>query len=135
MENASDFDKQCKALSDAADIFLRQNFSASPKSIKVLMDNNLVVIRVDDFFCPAEVQMGKKKRDTVLIHEMYSKLFNETKAALLERVEQITRKKVKSSQLNINFESELCVMDFHLASKPDGENMNDGLPVASQENK
>ena len=122
MINTSDLDRQRKALSDAADIFLRQTFSASPKFIKVLMDNDLVVIRVDNFFCPAEIQMGKKKNDTALIHEMYSKLFDEAKAALVERIEQITKRKVKSSQMNINFESELCVMDFSLTSRPIKEN-------------
>ena len=121
MENLSDFDRQRKALSDAANIFLRQNFSPSPKSITVLMDDDLVVIRVDDFLCRAEIEMGKKKRDTNLIHEMYSKLFDSLKSSLVDQVETITRKKVKSSQMNINLESVLCVMAFFLSSKTNGE--------------
>jgi len=132
MGNLPDFERQCKAVSDAADIFLRQNFSDSPKSIKVLMDDDLVVIRLDGFFCPAEVQMGKKKRDTVLMHEMYSKLFNETKDALIEQIEQILGKKIKASQMNVDFESEILVMDFHLVSKPDKENKNLSLLIVEQ---
>ena len=133
MENVPDFERQRKALCDAADIFLRQNFSPSPKSIKVLMDHDLVVIRVHDFLCRAEIEMGKEKRNTEIIHELHSKVFDKVKAALVERIEQITRKKVKSSQMNINCESELCVMDFHLASKPDKENRRLALLTMSQE--
>ena len=135
MENLSDFDRQRKALSDATDIFLRQNFSPSPKSIKLLMDHDLVVIRVDNFLCRAEIEMGKKKGDTKIIHEMYSRLFERVKASLVDRIEQITRKKVKSSQMNINFETELCVMDFFLAAKPDEENMKLTLLMTPQEKR
>jgi len=133
MENVLDFDRQRKALSDAADVFLSQNFSPSHKSIKVLMDHDLVVIRVDNFLCRAEIEMGKERRDTKIIHEMYSTLFDRVKAALVTRIEQITRKKVKSSQMNINFESELCIMDFHLTSLPDKGNMRLALLAKSHE--
>ena len=128
MKNVSDFNRQRKNLSDATDTFLRQNFSPSPKPIKVLIDHDLEVIRVDNFLCPAEIEMGKEKRDTKIIHEMYSRLFDRVKAAFVDRIEQITRKKVKSSQMNINFETELCVMDFFLASKP-GLSDKEGLKV------
>lgn len=133
MENAFDFERQKKALSDATDNFLRQNFSPSPKSIKVLMDQDFVVIRVDDFLCRAEIEMGKEKTDTKIIHEMYSRLFDRVKAALVDRIEKITRKKVKSSQININVESELCVMNFFLAPKPNEENVGLALLMTPQE--
>jgi len=54
---------------------------------------------------------------------------------LVDRIEQITRKKVKSSQMNINFETELCVMDFFLAAKPDEENMKLTLLMTPQEKR
>jgi len=123
MEKASHFEKQRKALADVTDIFLRQNFGFSPKSIKVLMDHDLVVIRTDNFLSRAEIKLGQEKRDKKLIHEMYSRLFDRVKAALVEGIEQITRRRVISSHININFETELCMMDFFLASKPNKENM------------
>ncbi|MFH1742476.1 MAG: hypothetical protein ABIH23_26020, partial [bacterium] len=71
--------------------------------------------------------------DTKIIHEMYSRLFERVNGALVDRVEKITRKKVKSSQMNINFESELCVMNFCLSPKPDEENMRLALVMMPQE--
>jgi uncharacterized protein YbcI len=121
MENPSYFEEQKKAIAHVTGTFLKQNFGFSPKSIKVLMDHDLVVIRVDNFLCPAEIEMGMEKRDTKLIHEMYSKLFDRVKSSLVGQIKQITLKEVISSQININFETELCIMNFFLASKANEE--------------
>jgi len=121
MGKTSHSENQRKVLIDFTDTFLRQNFGSSPNSVKVLIDHDLAVIRVDNFLCRAEIEMGKEEKDTKLIHEMYSKLFDKVKAALVDRIGQITCKEVLSSQININFETESCVMDFFLASKPNKE--------------
>ncbi len=118
MEKTSHFEKQRKAVADVTDAFLRQNFGYSPESVKVLMDQELVVVRVDKFLSPAEVKMGLGKRDTRLLHDMYSKLFDRVKASLVAQIEHATLKHVMSSQININLESELCVMNFFLSPKP-----------------
>jgi len=133
MENVFELDRQRKALCEATNVFLRQNFSPLPKSIKVLMDQDLVVIRVDSFLCRAEIEMGKEKRDTDLIHEMYSKLFDRVKAALVDRTEQITRKEVLSSQININLETEVCIMNFFLSPEPKTERPQLGLLMAPRD--
>ena len=118
MEKISGFEEQRKALVDVADTFLERNFGFSPRSVKVLMDQALVVVRVDEFLSPAEIKMGLSRTDTRLIREMYSKLFDRVKASLVSQIEQITRKEVISSHININFESRLCVMNFFLSPKP-----------------
>jgi|GEM_PF-2311549 len=118
MEKVFDFDRQKKALSDATDNFLRQNFTPSPKSIKVLMDQDLVVIRVDNFLCRAEIEMGRENRDTKLLHEMYSRLFDRVKASLIAQIEKAMSREVVSSQMTISCESDLCVMTFSLSQNP-----------------
>ena len=121
MEQSFQLEEAKKAIAHFADIFLKKEFGCLPQSIKVLMDHDLVVIRVDNFLSPAEIEMGKDKKNTNLIHEMYSKLFDKAKPFLVSQIKQITRKEVISSQININFETELCVMNFFLSSKSDGE--------------
>lgn len=118
MKNVFDFERKKKALSAATDDFLRQNFSPSPKAIKVLMDQDLVVIRVDNFLCRAEIEMGKGKRDVKLLHDMYSRLFDRVKASLIAQIEKTVSKEVVSSQMNIDCESDLCVMNFFLSQRP-----------------
>ena len=121
MENSLKLEEQKRAIGHFADIFLKKEFGFLPQSIKVLMDHNLVVIRVDNFLSPAEIEMGKDKINIKLLHEMYSKLFDKAKSFLVSQIMQITRKEVISSQIDINFEIELCVMNFFLSSKSGGE--------------
>ena len=118
MEKTSDFEEKRKAVAHVADAFLRQNFGYSPKCVNVLMDQDLVVIRVDKFLCRAEIEMGKERRDTMLLHEMYSRLFDRVKASLIAQIEKTVSKEVVSSQMNINCETDLCVMNFFLSQRP-----------------
>ncbi len=112
MEKAFQFEEAKKAIAHFADIFLKKEFGFLPQSIKVLMDHDLVVIRVDNFLSPAEIDMGKDKKNTNLIHEMYSKLFGKAKSFLVSQIKQITRKEVISSQININFETEVSYLNL-----------------------
>ena len=61
MENSSHFEEEKKTIAHFTGIFLKQEFGFPPKSLKVLMDHDLVVIRVDNFLSPAEIEMGKEK--------------------------------------------------------------------------
>jgi uncharacterized protein YbcI len=69
---------------------------------------------VDNFLSPAEIEMGKEKRDTNLIHEMYSNLFNKVKSSLVDRINQITSKKTISSEISVNIETRALIMTFFL---------------------
>ncbi len=116
MENPSHFEEQKKAIASFAGIFLKQHFSFPSHSIKVLMHHDLVVLRVDKFLSPAEIEMGMEKRNTELIREMYSKLFHKIKSPLVDEITRITSKGVMSSQIEIDFETKVFIMVFFLAS-------------------
>lgn len=133
MEKTSDLEEKRKAVAHVADVFLRQNFGYSPKCVNVLMDQDLVVIRVDKFLCRAEIEMGKERRDTMLLHEMYSRLFDRVKTSLVEQIEKTTLTHVISSQININIESESCIMNFLLSPKPRTETPQLGWLMAPLE--
>ena len=112
--------EQRKAIVDFAGIFMRDQFGFPLDSrlhfqpVKVLMDTDLVTIRVDNFLCPAEQVMGEK--NSSLIQEMYSEIFRKVKSILEDRVHQITCKMVTSSQISVNFETKKCVIILFLAS-------------------
>ncbi|MFC1863052.1 Na-translocating system protein MpsC family protein [Thermodesulfobacteriota bacterium] len=117
MIHNSDFEGQREALAIFANTFLQQNFSLFPKSIKVFLGSDFVVIKVDKFSWQADVEIKGGKIDKKLSHEMYSRLFDSVKAIFVARIEQITHKKVLSCRFNIDLEIELCVVDFILESK------------------
>ena len=115
MEKPSYLEEQKKAIARFAGTFLKQKFAFPPQSIKVLMDHDLVVLRIDKFLCPAELNVGMEKGNASMIHEMYSKIFDKVKLTLVEKISQITCKKVISSQISINFETQACIMTFFLS--------------------
>jgi uncharacterized protein YbcI len=112
--------EQRKAITDFAGIFMREQFGFPLDSlldfqrVKMLMDTDLVTIRVDNFICPAEQEIGGKNLS--LIQELYSEIFRNIKSVLEDRVHQITCKRVTSSQISINLETKKCVIILFLAS-------------------
>jgi hypothetical protein len=117
MIHNSDLINQRQALVNFANTFLPQNLDLIPKSIKVLLGPDLIVIKVDKFSWKANVSIKKGKIDKKLSQEMYSRLFDSVKTIFVARIEQITHRKVISCRLNIDLEVELCVIDFILESK------------------
>lgn len=115
MENLVLFEEEKKAIADVTDIFLKQNFGRLPRSIKVLMDNSIVVIQVDNFLSQAEVEMGMEEGKIKLIHEIHSKLFHKVKSPFIDQINRITSKKVISSQINVSIETKAFTMLFFLA--------------------
>jgi uncharacterized protein YbcI len=116
MNKPSDFDEKGEAVAHVANDFLKQNFACSPQSVKVLMDHEMVVVRVNKFLSPAEIKMALEKGDMRLLHEMYTRLFERLKTCMVAKIEQTTLKEVISSQVNVSLESELCVMNFFLSA-------------------
>jgi uncharacterized protein YbcI len=116
MNKPSDFDEKGEAVARVANDFLKQNFACSPQSVKVLMDHEMVVVRVNKFLSPAEIKMALEKGDMRLLHEMYTRLFERLKTGMVAKIEQTTLKEVISSQVNVSLESELCVMNFFLSA-------------------
>jgi uncharacterized protein YbcI len=116
MNKPSDFDEKGEAVARVANDFLKQNFACSPQSVKVLMDHEMVVVRVNKFLSPAEIKMALEKGDMRLLHEMYTRLFERLKTCMVAKIEQTTLKEVISSQVNVSLESELCVMNFFLSA-------------------
>ena len=119
MENSL-LHEQRTAIADFAGTFIRDQFGFPLDSlldfqpVNVLMDSDLVTIRMDNFLCPAEQEMGEK--NSSLIKEMYSEIFRKVKSILEDRVHQIICKMVTSSQISINFETKKCVIILFLAS-------------------
>lgn len=119
MENLI-FHEQRKSITDFAGIFMREQFGFPLDSVlhfqpvKVLMDTDLVTIRVDNFLCPAEQAIGGE--NSSLIQELYSEIFCKAKSILEDRVHQVTCKRVTSSQISVNFETKKCVIILFLAS-------------------
>jgi len=98
-----------------AKTFLRQEFSMAYESVNVLIDHNMVVIRVNDFLCPAEVMAGVDKKNAAMIEDMYARLFDKAKGPFVAQLNQMMfPQKVVSVQTGVNFETRVCLLTFIL---------------------
>jgi uncharacterized protein YbcI len=117
MENPSHCEEQKKTIAHFTGIFLKENFDTPSQAIRVLMDHHMVVIAVEDFLSPAEIEIGTEERNTELVQEMYSRLFQKVKSPLVDQLIEITSKRVISSQISINLEKRLFMITFFLDTK------------------
>ncbi len=115
MEPTSSMNGIKKEIAGFAKTFLKQEFNMAYESVNVLIDHNMMVMRVNDFLCPAEANAGVDKKNAILIQEMYSRLFDIAKGPFLAQLNQIlSPKKVVSAQTGINFENRVCLLAFIL---------------------
>ena len=108
MKNSSDLGEKKSAIGSLVGAFFEEEFCFSSPHIKVLIDQDLLVIRVNNFLAPAEIEIGKEKRERNSLYEMYSKLYDKVKLSLINRVNQITCGTVISSQIDVNHETRTC---------------------------
>lgn len=116
MKNSSDLGEKKSAIGSLVGAFFEEEFCFSSPHIKVLIDQDLLVIRVNNFLAPAEIEIGKEKRERNSLYEMYSKLYDKVKLSLINRVNQITCGTVISSQIDVNLETRTCLIILYLSS-------------------
>lgn len=115
MESTSIMNGIKEEVAGFAKTFLKQEFNMAYQSVNVLIDHGMVVVRVDDFLCPAEVNAGVDKKNAIMIQEIYSKLFDKAKAPFFAQLNQILYpKKVVSFQTGVNFETRVFLLTLIL---------------------
>ncbi|OEU44653.1 MAG: hypothetical protein BBJ60_10440 [Desulfobacterales bacterium S7086C20] len=117
MEEPTKFEEQKRAISRFTSVFLKEHFSFSVQSISLLMDNQMVVIRVDDFLSPAEIEMGLEREKRRLIDDAYSREFDAIKSSLVDRISEITGKRILTCRFGMIYKTRTCMMTFFLSSK------------------
>lgn len=116
MKSSSDLEGKKSAIGSLVGAFFEEEFCFSSPHIKVLIDQDLLVIRANDFLAPAELEVGREKRERNSIYEMYSKLYDKVKFSLINQINQITCETVISSQIDVNLETRTCLIILYLSS-------------------
>lgn len=101
-----------KAITRLAEKFLKEEYGFTADSISVLLDSSMVLIRVNNFLCPAEQELGAEKHHIDLIQRMHQKIFEKTKGPLIEEIQTIIKCKVVSGQSSVHFETKTLLMTF-----------------------
>lgn len=111
MKNRGSADQK-KAITRLAAVFLKDEYGLATDSIRILLDSSMMLIRVNHFLCPAEQKLGAEKHHIDLIRQMHGKIFEKAKGPLIEKIQDITGRKVVSSQSGLNFETRTFLMTF-----------------------
>jgi len=114
MDRLQSCDEQKIAIEEVVKNFLQREFGLIITSVKVLLDQSILVIRAENFVCPAEIKASAYSGGAALIHEAYTKQFDKSKALLVKQTEKITGKKIVSNQIGINFTSRDFLITFFL---------------------
>lgn len=115
MNNLPNYDAQKTAIEDVTIKFLQNQFGLTGISVKVLLDQGILVIRAINVICPAEIQVSADSKSAALIHEAYTWQFDKSKSFLIDQVSKITRKKIISDQIGVNFESRDLLITLFLS--------------------
>lgn len=107
---------QQNAIIESTSAFLKKYFDFDVNRINVLADSRILVLRVEDFVSPAELELAKKNRE--LIEKMYFRVFYQVIRAFVEPIEQELRKKVISCRMQADFDTRDCVITVVLS--PEG---------------
>ena len=116
MKSSSDLERKKSAIGSLVGAFFEEEFCFLSPHIRVLIDQDLLVIRANNFLAPAELEVGREKRERIPIYEMYSKLYDKVKFSLINRINQITCETVISSQIDVNLETRTCLIILYLSS-------------------
>lgn len=104
---------QRNAIIESTSAFLKKYFHFDVNRIKVLADSRILVLQVEDFVSPAELELAKKNRD--LIEKMYSRVFYRVIRAFVEPIEQELRKKVLSCRMQVDVQTRDCIITVTLS--------------------
>ena len=114
MKNKGSADQK-KAITRIAAVFLKEEYGLAADSIRILLDSSMILIRVNNFLCPAEQKLGAEKHHIDLIHQMHYKIFEKAKGPFIEKIRDITGRNIISSQSSLNFETRTFLMTFFLS--------------------
>ena len=73
MEGLQSCDEQKIAIEEVVKKFLQREFGLIITSVKVLLDQSILVIRAENFVCPAEIKASDDSGGAALIHEVYTR--------------------------------------------------------------
>ena len=77
------YDEQKNAIEKVVKKFLQHEFDLTITSVKVLLNQSVLVIRAENFVCPAEIKASADSGGAALINEAYTMQFDKYKALLV----------------------------------------------------
>ena len=124
-------------LAQAASVFQQRRTGHVPKSVAVVLSNDMLVITLQDALSPAEKALAKSPAGAAQVQEFHRQLFNDSAGALRQEIARITGVAVREAIAAVEpttgtvvhaFTSGTVVQVFLLAGSVAAENWNGSKP-------
>jgi uncharacterized protein YbcI len=124
-------------LAQAARAFQQQRTGHVPKSVAVVLSNDMLVITLQDALSPAEKALAKSPAGAAQVQEFHRQLFNDSAGALRQEIARITGVAVREAIAAVEpttgtvvhaFTSGTVVQVFLLAGSVPAGNWNGSKP-------
>jgi uncharacterized protein YbcI len=124
---------KARQIAQAARAFQQQRTGHVPKSVAVVLSNDMLVITLQDALSPAERDMAKTPAGATQVQEFHRQLFNNSADALRQEIKRITGVEVREAVAEVEpstgtvvhaFTTGTVVQVFLLASSVLAENWN-----------
>jgi uncharacterized protein YbcI len=128
---------KARQLAQAARAFQQQRTGHMPKSVAVVLSNDMLVITLHDALSPAEKAMAKSPAGATQVQEFHRQLFNSSADSLRDEIKRITGVEVREAVAEVEpstgtvvhaFTTGTVVQVFLLASGVPAENWNGTEP-------
>lgn len=92
--------------------FFQTEFSAKPTSVRVILENDILIIKLVGIFSISEKELAMTREGEELINKVYKTLFDRTVPILEKMLKHVVNERIKSSKIEINTKDMECFCIF-----------------------
>ena len=92
--------------------FFQTVFTVQPKETRVIVEKEMIIIKLAGIFSPSEKQLAMTREGDELINKVYKRLFDRAAPILEKMLQQAVNEKIKSSKIEINTKDMECFCIF-----------------------
>jgi len=99
-------------VTDIVNQFFESEFSIRPTSVKVILDKDILIIKLVGILSQSERDLAITREGDELINKVYKSLFDRTVPILEKMLKQVVNEGIKSSKIEINPKDTVCFCFF-----------------------
>ena len=92
--------------------FFESEFSTKPTSVTVILDKDILIIKLVGIFSQSERDLAMTREGDELLNKVYKSLFDRTVPILEKRLKPVVREGIKSSRMEMNPKDTECFCIF-----------------------
>jgi len=101
-----------KKVTEIVNQFFESEFSIRPTSVKVILEKDILIIKLVGIFSQSERDLAMTREGDELINKLYKSLFDRTIPILEKMLKHVVSEGIKSSKVEINPKDTECFCIF-----------------------